>query len=247
MNMVQRKAPVFPMCKVAEYSVSASSTRRRSLVRAQIKQVLDDSEKRRWWYVEAKTEIRKYLRLPLSTRRDLTAGANRLRDSAASEAKKSKQDSLLGSARAIEAFAPIADSVRSDKVIASAGQREGARIQRGNVQIVVAPDLLLLERGTERVVGAIKLHASQEFKLSGEALLNASSILYTYLGEHGDHPVKAHCKVVDLFAPACEAAPASLKRRMQAVEAACQEIEGWWDAMYDEIRLEMEAKHRRAE
>jgi len=237
-------SPIFPICKLAEYTISASSTRRRSLVRTQIKQALNDSEKRRWWYHDARAEIRKFIRAPGMTRHDLVAAANRLRDSAAREVKKSVCDDLLAPARAIEAFLPVADSVRSGKVIAAAGKREGARIRRCGVQIIVAPDLLLLERGSEDVVGAIKLHASQEFKLGSEALRNAASILYAYLQESGDRPNSTHCTVVDLFTPAFECAPARLRRRMEAVDAACEEIYSWWVSMYDRVRADVEAKRR---
>jgi hypothetical protein len=175
-----------------------------------------------------------------TTSHDLLEAASRLRDEAAEVGiKESKRVTLLASARAVEAFAPIADAVRDEGLIASAGKRDNARMYRGNVQIIVAPDLLFLERGTEHVVGALKLHATQEFKLESEALLNAAAILYTYLKECGEKPDHAHCFVVDVFTPAFEAAPQRLQRRMQAVEAACEEIEGWWNAMYDRVRAEL--------
>jgi hypothetical protein len=113
------------------------------------------------------------------------------------------------------------------------------------VEIIVSPDLLFLQRGTEDVVGALKLHASQEYRLEREALLNATAILYTYLEECGDKPDKSHCVVVDVFTPAFETAPARLQRRMQAVDAACEEIEGWWTAMYERVREELEARRNR--
>jgi hypothetical protein len=243
--MPDRKTPMFPMCKLAEYTVTASSTRRRSLVKTQIKQALEDSEKRRWWHVEAKAEIRKFFRQRSLAAEDLLASARRLRDEAAQQGiKESKQQTLLASARAIEAFAPIAESVRDEGVVASAGRRESARMQRGTVDIIVAPDLVFLERGTEHVVGALKLHATQEFKLDNEALLNAAAILYSYLKECGEKPDHAHCVVVDVFTPSFEVAPQRLQRRMHAVDAACEEIEGWWSAMCD--RVSAEVQERRA-
>lgn len=241
--MKEPESPVFPMCKLAEYTVTASSTRRRTLVKTQIKQALEDPEKRRWWHNEAKAEIRKFFRVRSTTSRNLLEAASRLRDEAAEAGiKESKRVTLLASARAIEAFAPIAESVRDEGLIASAGKRDNARMYRGKVQIIVAPDLLFLERGTEQVVGALKLHATQEFKLESEALLNAAAVLYTYLKESGEQPDHAHCFVVDVFTPAFEAAPQRLQRRMQAVEAACEEIEGWWNAMYDRVRAELEER-----
>jgi hypothetical protein len=231
------------MCKLAEYTVTASSTRRRSLVKAQIKLALEDSEKRRWWHSEAKAAIRKFFRQRSMTAPDLLEAASNLRDEAAKTAiKDSKRITLLASARAIEAFAPIAEAVRDEGLIASAGRRESARLQRGNVSIIIAPDLLFLERGTERVIGALKLHATQEFKLASEALLNAAAILYTYLKDCGEMPEHAHCVVVDVFTPGFEVAPHRLQRRMQAVEAACEEIEGWWNAMYDRVRAEVDER-----
>jgi hypothetical protein len=245
MPKIERETPVFPMCKLAEYTVTAGSVRRRSLVRTQIRQTLADPEKRRWWHVEAKTEIRKFFRSPAGSRHDLTKAANRLRDMAAGEDRKSKKDTLLASARALEAFAPIAEASRNKGVVVSPGKRDGAHIRRGSVKIIVSPDLLFLERGSEHVVGALKLHASQEFKLTSDALINAAAILFSYLEEHGEKPVKEHCTVVDLFTPAFESAPAGMKKRMQAVDAACEEIDGWWNAMFDRIKAEVEAKRKR--
>jgi hypothetical protein len=237
--------PYIPMCKLAEYMVTASSVRRRSLVKDQIKNSLEDSRKHRWWYQEARAEIRKFFRNPSSARSHLSAASNRLRDIAAEEQKESKQASLLASARAVEAFSPIAELVKARDVVASAGKRDDAHMRRGNVKIVVAPDILFLERGSEHIVGALKLHASQEFKLNGEALLNAASILFAYLQESGEKPIRRYCTVVDVLTPSFETAPSAIRRRMQAVQAACEEIDGWWNAMYSSIRLEVESGLRK--
>jgi len=241
--MSDRKSPVFPMCKLAEYTVTSSATRRRSLVKTQIKQALEDSEKRRWWHVEAKAEIRKFFSHRSRTVESLLESADKLRDQAANVGiKESKRITLLASARAIEAFAPIAEAVRDEGLIASAGRRERAHMRLGNVDIIIAPDLLFLERGTEHIVGALKLHAAQEFKLNSDALLNAAAILYTYLNESGEKPDHAHCVVVDVFTPDYEVAPQRLQRRMQAVAAACDEIDGWWNMIYDLVRAEVEER-----
>src|SRR4051812_3429430 len=99
--MSSRKPLVFPMCKLAEYTVTASSTRRRSLVKAQIKQALEDSEKRRWWHGEAKAQIRKFFADRSRTAETLLQSAGQLRDRAADDSvKESKRITLLASARA---------------------------------------------------------------------------------------------------------------------------------------------------
>lgn len=237
-----RVPPVFPLSKLAEYAGTASSTRRRSLVRGQLRQAVDASDVRRWWYSEARAQIRKFLRTPATTRHDLRRSANQLRDQAADEVKQSKKEALLASARAIEALMPVAESLRSGSAVATAAKRHDAAVHRGNVRIVVAPDILFLERGTEHVVGALKLHASQENRLDSEALLNAACLLFTYLEEHGDRPARQHCIMVDVFTPAFEGAPARMKRRLQALDAACEEIEGWWDSMYDQVLAEAQSR-----
>jgi hypothetical protein len=240
-----RENPVFPMCKLAEYTITASSPRRRSLVRNQLKLALDQSDKRLWWHTEARGEIRKFFRTRSMTSDDLLIAASRLRDEAVNaNIKESKHATLVASARAIEAFAPISELVRDKDLIVSAGRRDNAWIHRGNVRVVVAPDLLFLERGTEHVVGALKLHATQEFKLGPEALTNAAAILFTYLQEAGERPQHAHCIVVDVFSPAFEEAPQRLQRRMQAVEAACEEIDALWHAMYDRVKAEISTHYR---
>lgn len=232
------------MCKLAEYTATANSSRRRSIIRAQVKQALKDDENRHWWHNEAKHEVRKWLRTPGGGRSHLLQASNRLRDQAAEEAKKSKQDNLRASARAIEAFLPISAEVRDSTVVWSAGRRERAHLIRCGVRIIVAPDLLLLEPGSELVVGAVKLHASQEHKLNSEALLNAATMLFTYLGEHGDAPKREKCTVVDLFEPAFQSTPRGIVKRMRAVEDACEEIENSWQPMVARFREELAARKR---
>jgi hypothetical protein len=238
-------APTIPVCKLAEYMTAASATRRRSLLRAQIKQALEVQDKKRWWHNEAKAEIRKWIRVPDGTRQDLLRAANRLRDQAASEDRKSKQDNLRASARALEAFAPVAELVRLKGVVPSAGRRDGAHLHRAGVKIVVAPDLLFLEPVSEHTIGALKLHSVQEHKLSSDALLSTACILFAYLKENGDVPKRDRCVAVDLFTPAFETAPAQMKQRMKAVEAACEEIEASWQPMVVRLREELAARRRR--
>jgi hypothetical protein len=107
--------------------------------------------------------------------------------------------------------------------------------------VVVAPDILFLEKGTEMVVGALKLHASQAFKLNQEALRNAASILFTYLQEQGEAPQRDFCTVVDVFTPSFESAPRALTRRIQAIEASCEVIAHWGETIFYEVKAGIES------
>jgi hypothetical protein len=242
MDEALRKQPRIPMCKLAEYMVTPSSVRRRSIVKGQLKLLRGDSEKRRWWYQEAKGEIRKFFRNSSATRQSLLDASLELRAMAALEPKDSKKETLRASAAALESFAQIAEKLRNKKVVVSAGRREGASMLCCKVRIGISPDLLLLDRTTESVIGAFKFHASQEFKLNTDALLNSASILYWYLESHEDKPLKALCTVADLFVPAYESAPQGIKRRLKEAEASCEQFALIWHDMYDDVLAEAETE-----
>lgn len=233
------RGPRIPMCKLAEYCVTPSAVRRRSLVRAQIKNELGGPH--RWWYSEARAAIKRFFADPDAHRSSLKESANELRDLAAAEADDERRKGMLASARALEAFAPIADAVRVRNVVATPVRRDDGRIRRGAVKVIVAPDILFLEKGTERVVGGIQLHASQSHSLDAAALQIAAAILHAYFVEHGEHPKRDLCRVVDLFVPSFEATPRALARRMELVNASCDEIEQWWAAMYESVKAEVAA------
>jgi hypothetical protein len=238
MTTASREKPSIPICKLAEYSVSASPTRRRSIVREQLKQALGGQH--RWWHRDARAAIRRFLADPDATRYMLRDAGNRLRDRAAREPDEERIKELLASARAIEAFTPIAEDARVSNIVASPGKRDDGRITIRGVSVIVAPDILFLEKRTEIVIGAMKLHTVQSNSLDRDGLQTAASILYSYLVEHGERPRPQFCRVVDVFSSTWEATPRARLRRMKAVQASCDEIKHWWEAMFEEVQVEVE-------
>jgi hypothetical protein len=230
------------MCTLALHMVTANPVKRRSLVKNLLRNHLSEPGKRRWWYTEAKAEIRKFLRRPAATRQSLLDASNRIRDMAAREPQESKQETLRASASAVESFAAIADSIRNRKVVPSAGRREGAHVYFGSVRVSVAPDLLFLDRQSEAVLGGLKIYTSRENKLDTEALLNAAGILFHYFQEQGESPRKGTCTVLDVFSENFEHAPSGIKRLIHRAKASCEEIEEKWASMYDSVLVEVMRK-----
>jgi len=238
MPTLRRKGPHIPVAKLAEYCSTASSVRRRAIVRSQLEN--EFSSAHRWWHTDARTAVRRFLATPQAPRASLREAANGVRDRASHEPDAEHVKELLGSARAIEAFAMVADQARVADVIVVAKRPDDGRIHRAGVAIAVAPDVLFLEKATELVVGALKLHISQTYPLGTEALETAATILYSYLCEHGVRPQRKLCRVVDVFSSTVASAPTAVIRRMDAVEAACEEIEQRWYAMYDQVKEKVE-------
>jgi hypothetical protein len=237
--------PRVPMCTLAQHMVTANPEKRRSLVKNVLRNHLSEPEQRRWWYQEAKAEIRKFLRRPGTTRQSLLEASNRLRELAARESKESKQATLRASASAVESFAAIADSIRNKKLVPSAGQRDGAYVYFGKVRVSVAPDLLFLDRQSEAVVGGLKIYTSRDNKLNTEALLSAAAILFHYFQEQGEEPRKGACTVLDVFSESFEHAPSGIKRLIHRAEASCEDIEQRWATMYDSVLAELVSKPQR--
>lgn len=101
---------------------------------------------------------------------------------------------------------------------------------------MVAPDVSLLEPGTERRVGAIKLHFSRSAPLSAEGLQYAATLVHECLAEGEDHPSKARCFCVDVFGQKIETVPRAVKDRMKNLEAACEEIVERWPSLVEMLR-----------
>ena len=101
-------------------------------------------------------------------------------------------------------------------------------MEMAGVRIGVNPDVCFLERGTERRIGALKLHCAKTFPLEIEGLRNAASILYAYLEDQEDEPVKGACMAVNVLTAEYELAPRAMKNRLNNIKAACEEIAAWW-------------------
>lgn len=230
MNRDPRNSPRFSVNKIAEYML-ATPRRRRSLIIDQIKhptvKVIT--------YEDARRVLVRFFGDPGRGARQLLESASLLRDRAAVSDDEHRNKCLLASARAVEAFAPIAERIRIAGVLTVPGPRRNADVTMGGVRIVVTPDVCFLERGTERRIGALKFHFPRTTTLDPDALRYVAALVFHYLKEQRDSPQRRMCIAVDVFSERYESAPRSMTDRLKNVEAACEEIAERWPSLYDSL------------
>ncbi len=233
-----RTDPRFSLNKIAEY-LTATPRRRRRLILDQIRPVVYKAGR----YGRARSALQRFICDPSRTVEQLKRVAVRLRDRAA-EPNLDLFDvqCLKGSARAIEAFVPIAEDFRYEDAIAVPGRRDNS-MTIGGVRISVTPDVSVIAPGTERRIGAVKFAFSVNYTLNQDARQYAASILFAFIEANGGTPVCSLCDSVDVFAAAYESAPRATKHRLADVEAACEEIAARWAGLVDVVRKEQKVQH----
>ncbi len=226
-----RTDPRISLNKLAEYLV-ASPRRRRRLILDQIETVVYKTG----WYGRARAVLQRFICDPARTPDFLKAAAVRLRDRA-SEPDVDKFDAqcLRGSARAIEAFLPIAEDFRYEDAIAVPGARRDSFLNVSGVRVSVAPDISIIAPGTERRIGGVKLHFGVTYPLNQEARRYAVAILFSFIEATGGTPLSGLCDAVDVFTATYESAPRAIKRRLEDVEAACEEIAERWPRLLETL------------
>lgn len=104
-----------------------------------------------------------------------------------------------------------------------------AAIAIGGVRVVVRPDLILRDRESGHVVGAVKLYLVKSVPLTDEAADFVTTVLRQFVElAYQAQPHRQRCIFVDVFAMKMHTAPAAYKRRMKDLEAACEEIAARW-------------------
>ncbi|MBA3894426.1 MAG: hypothetical protein H0X69_12155, partial [Gemmatimonadales bacterium] len=187
-------------------------------------------------YEDARRVLIRFFSNPSLSADDLYPAARALRDRAATLPEDADhRKSLMASARAVEAFAPMAAPVRkrTKGLLAAPGVRRNADLTLSGVRVVVCPDICFVERGTERRIGALKFHFPAKPRMKVEALRYAASILYGYLQDDGDDPLRRACISVDVMGNQHEAAPVAMKDRLKDLQAACEEISERWPAILE--------------
>lgn len=235
MNKELRKHPRFSLNKIAEYML-ATPRRRRSLIIDQIR----PPTAKVITYEFARRELVRFMCDPDRTSKRLLTAASAMRDRAADSAEEHRAKCLLCSARALESFSTFSDRVRPKGVVALAAVRRSADVVLGGVRIVVAPDVLLIEQGSERLVGVVKFHFSRSAPLRGEALQYAGTLVHRCLVNGGNSPVKAKCYSIDVFSGGVETVPRAIVDRMKNLEAACEEVAERWPVLLQQLASEVE-------
>lgn len=225
-----RATPRISANKLAEY-MQASPRRRKTIIVDQIKPATAVVIR----YSDANHALVRFYRDPARTGKNLLVSAADLRDRAATHPDDYASKCLIASARALEAFAPLADRIRPRGLLAVASSTRNSDLVLSGVRVVVAPDVSLIEPGTELRVGAFKFHFPRTSTLRPESLQYVATLLHANLEAAGDAPKKAHCVGVDVFSEKFEPAPRALKERMKNLEAACEEIAERWPTLYDAL------------
>lgn len=110
---------------------------------------------------------------------------------------------------------------------------KGEKLVLSDVSIKINPDLLLFNRKTSKHA-MVKIHIIKGATLNEESLKYISTILMYHQLNKGvaetdiDHTC---CVSLDIFKQSYECSTKSYKRRIAAVEAACEEINLWWDKL----------------
>mgnify|MGYP001374319825 CR=1 FL=1 len=109
--------------------------------------------------------------------------------------------------------------------------RDNIKLNIMGVEVSVYPDLIL---SNENEIGAIKIHISKE-GLTEESSKLVAVMLYIYLDEivavKGEKAKPHLCYSYDVFNERLTPSPISYKRRLQRLEAACEEIALWWETL----------------
>ncbi len=230
-----RAEPRISMNKLAEW-MTASEVRRRAIVRDQIKVKAFMAAR----YTEGRKAMVRHLTNPSSSPRALLETAIRLRESVPNYAEvDDRRKWAMESAWAIESFATFESRFRYPKYISAPGQK--GEMTLAGLRVLVSPDVLFIERGSERCRGAIKLHIGKTFPLNDDGLAYAASILYAYLKDVDYDPRPGVCIAVDVLSRKHAVAPRNVKTRIRNLGAACQTIVSMWPVYLAEMQSEAEA------
>ena len=221
---IEGNAPRISVNKLGEY-LTASPVRRRRIIR--------DQREPRPFVVNRYRQARKAIRAYLKTggaQPELIAEMAELLEAAEPESNFAAQDARC-SAEALEAFMELAEALALDDVYIERPSGPYPYLSVAGVGVSIRPDLIL--RGVDGrgrpFAGAIKIHIAKTHPLSEEAGAYVATLLRRYLCQTESVGVSpAHCMVLDVFSHRIHRAPRAFRRRMGAIEAACEEIGQRW-------------------
>lgn len=221
-----RQTPRFSLNKLAEY-MSATVSRRRALIIGQMTSpramVVN--------YEHARLAIRRLLRQPDRKPRSWILEGERLRDLASGAVEDFDCRCMLLSAQVLEAFAPHSDALKPVGVVSVSGKMSTEKLTLGGVFVSIAPEIALIEPGTEDRVGSIKFHMAKTVSLNVDGLQYVSTLLYESLTRMDAAPRPSLCFAVDAFSGRIELVPRARRKRLVDLEHACEEIAERWPAI----------------
>lgn len=221
-----RAIPRISVNKLGEYLVASASKRRRIL-----------SEQKRpkafqvHWYAQAETVIKKYLLDENRSNQILLDGIQELSNkNLVTNHEKDVNQSCI---EAISAFATMAHLVDTANLSLTAGPPSQVPIKIGGVDVSIRPEIIVagLNRSGTKFSGAIKLHISKGNALDIDSGEYVSTLIHHFIDKTPlsiVKPDRTRCVVIDVFRGKVYPAPKTRTRRMQDIEAACDEIASRW-------------------
>jgi hypothetical protein len=141
------------------------------------------------------------------------------------------QQDKRASAEAMEQFLDIADNIDIDGLrVERIDKTQSSIMEVAGVDVSIRPDAILKDEETGQIKGAIKLHFSKTHPLNEKSAGYVATTLKVYL-ENGNKestidPKK--CYLIDIPTAKATTASKAHKKKMNDVEAACEEIDARW-------------------
>lgn len=203
--------------KLGEY-MTATPARRRRIVEDQINPK-DFIASR---YSDAREKISSFIAGNIREE-DLIDAAENLRNQDY-DSKFIAQDKNL-SADAIDDFLEISDQLPSGYIFEKVPANEVSSLMISGVTISIRPDVYI-KNENNKLIGAIKLHFPKSNPLTTTSGEYVATALRTFMQENDSNVIDNKlCVVVDIPSFNVISAPKAGKKRMNDIEAACEEID----------------------
>lgn len=225
--MATDRSPRISVNKLGEYLVQPDSARRRKIVYDQkhpSKHVVPQ-------YQGAKDAITEALTKDGLSPVNFLGHATRLASDSSGTPKA--VSNRQNDAAAIEAFVSLLPELPIGATF-SMGPTQPPHLSVQQVSVSVRPEILIyMERAGVPAVGAIKLHfpKAEERALGAKGSEFVAVMLHQWLTLHGPKNrriVPQLCLSIDVFRKTVHCAPTAQQRRMERIEAACEEIAARW-------------------
>lgn len=220
----ERVEPRISVNKLGEYAATNSATRRRRIVLDQKKPKDFIVSK----YSDAQELVADFLSGNLDYE-DLFHRVDEFRNMTASTDWQENRNKVC--AEALLSFIDIAEKLNFSGLDLIKGEQNPPKLLVQGVSISIKPDLLITKRkrSGDSVAGAVKLHMSKNHIMSDNAGSYTATTLQQFVEANSQFSCDRRlCYVVDVFGQRVFTAPRSHKRRREAIEASCEEINRAW-------------------
>jgi hypothetical protein len=216
--------PKISINKLGEYLTATPSRRRR---------IIEDQQNPKPFivtrYADARDEIVNYLASNMEDDSAISQAAQQLR--VPNGGTDFAIQDRYASAEAIDSFLEAAEDINLDGLsVERVDTNSPSKMEISGVLVSMRPDALLRDTASGDVVGCIKLHFPKSSPLTTQGAEYVATAMRIHL-ESLPTPSKIDnkkCFVVDVPTQNVVTAPKSFKRKMNDIEAACEEIEVRW-------------------